>query len=136
MWSGLGLIPGATRQAGRIPNPGNPIAVVHEERIKCAAFYLRYRLVISRVILMLDITIKNSRAIRDFKSQIDENVNPGSEKAPKLSPNIVLEFFYKFADYLQEHIGSVSKRPLGYVVMVLELFFILYFWWQERDFQC
>ena len=38
------------------------------------------------------------------KSQIDENVNPGSKKAPKLSANKVFEFFDEFADYQQEHV--------------------------------
>ena len=114
-----GTIPGpraGARAPARIPNPGNPIAVIHEQRIKCVAFYLKYRLMTSRVLSVLDITRDNAEKISDYKLQVDTNVNPESDKAPKLTPNKIFEFFDEFADYLQEHVGPVSQRPLGYVV--------------------
>jgi hypothetical protein len=70
----------------------------------------------SRDISPADISIANATGIKDFKSQIDENVNPDVDKAPKLSTNKIFEFFDEFTEFLQEHVGSVSKRPLGYVV--------------------
>ena len=54
-----GTIPQPGRHAIRVPNPGNSIAVVHEEHIKCAAFYLKYCLMTSQIISILDITSAN-----------------------------------------------------------------------------
>ena len=59
------------------------------------------------------------REIKDFKQELMSRKDPKPEEAPKLHQDKAFEFFELFKEYLGEHTGAVSKRPLAYVVREL-----------------
>ena len=110
--------PGGSIQRNRttIPHPGHHVAMTHEMNLGLAAFYLKHMKMTSRSVDVDDVTIANIKEIKDFKTEIEKREDPLPETAPKLTKKNKFEWFELFKDYLNEYTGSVSKRPLGYVV--------------------
>lgn len=99
------------------PAPGIPIAMMHESNLKLASFFLKFKDMTSRVVDFPDLTVANVKALKDFKTHIESRVDPSLELAPKLADGKHLfDFFDNFREFLNEFIGPVSKRPLGYIV--------------------
>ena len=105
-----------TRNAPRLPYQGHHVAMTHEMNLGLAAFYLKHMKMTSRSVDVDDVTIANIKEIKDFKTEIEKREDPLPETAPKLTKKNKFEWFELFKDYLNEYTGSVSKRPLGYVV--------------------
>ena len=99
-----------------IPNPGVPVALIHENNLKLAVFYLKYLVMTSRPLDVDRVSMRNLQGIQDFKKRIDNMENPCPTTAPKLTNKDMFEFFGDFRDFLSDNIGPLSKRPLSYVV--------------------
>ena len=104
------------RARAPIPHPGNHVAMTHEVNLGLAAFYLKHKKMTSRSYAIADVTITNIKEIQYFKTEIEKREDPLPESAPTLTKKNKFEWFDLFREYLNEHTGSVSKRPLGYVV--------------------
>ena len=99
-----------------IPNPGVPVALIHENNLKLAVFYLKYLVMTSRPLDVDMVSMQALQGIQDFKKRIDNMENPCPTTAPKLTNKEMFEFFSDFRDFLSDNIGPLSKRPLSYVV--------------------
>ena len=105
-----------TAQQTSTIDTGIAIAIIHETNLKLAKFYMRLMKMTSRKIVYAEITSNSVRAIKDFKTEIDNRKDPELETAPKITSDKLFDFFELFKEYLNEFTGQVSKRPLGYVV--------------------
>ena len=54
--------------------------------------------------------------MKSFREEILATKDPDADKAPKLEASKIFEFFTDFRDYLHDHLGTISKRPLSYVI--------------------
>ena len=107
-----------TRQAAQaaavIPGIGVPMIV--ETNLKLASFFLKFKAMTSRTVSFVDVTANKVRALQDFKTEIESLTDPDIDQAPPFNEAKLFEFFDELATYLNGYIGSVSKRPLGYVI--------------------
>jgi len=115
---GMYLPPPAANGRARapIPHPGNHVAMTHEVYLGLAAYYLKHKKMTSRTYSFSDVTVSNIKEIQHFKTEMESREDPLPETAPPLSTKNKFEWFDLFRDFLNEHTGSVTKRPLGYVV--------------------
>jgi hypothetical protein len=95
---------------------GIGIAVVAETNFKLANFLIKLWKMTNRPVDLEIITQDTVRQIKDFKQELTSRKDPSPEAAPKLHQDKAFEFFEAFKEYLSEHTGSVSKRPLAYVM--------------------
>lgn len=95
---------------------GIPVGVINETNFKLANFLLKYWRMTERPLNPDKITLTSCRAIKDFKSELSSREDPPPEEAPKLNNDKIFEFFESFREFLREHTGAVSGRPLAYVV--------------------
>ena len=113
-------VPGIGRNAGRtrmVPNPGAPIAMIHETRIKLARFYLKYKEMTSRIVETRAMTPSAIQELHDFKLVLEiESELPDVTTIPNLTHDRIFEWFDEFREYLDERVGKASQRPLSYVV--------------------
>ena len=79
------------------------------------AFFVKHRYMTSRPVTPEDITMSSVSEMKNLKTISDNWTAPVDDK-PSLSPLKVYDFFEDFSEYLNKHQGTVSKRPLGYVV--------------------
>ncbi len=104
------------RPRAPVPHPGNHISMTAEQHLGLAAFYLKHKTMTSRTYSVEDVTIANVKTIKDFKTELEKRKDPLPETAPKLTKKNKFEWFDLFRDYLNYHTGTVSRRPLAYVV--------------------
>lgn len=97
------------------PNPGIAIAALHADNIKLASFYIRTCANVSRTCAFADVTLGSIETMRDYKIEIEAQVNLKISEAPKINANKVFEFFTEFGEFTLDMVGSVSKIPLSYV---------------------
>ena len=103
----------ATSEGGR---KGIPVAVLHETNFELAVFRIKLWKMTSRPIDLDKINGAMVREIKDFKETLTSRKDPKQDEAPTFHQDKAFEFFELFRDYLAEHTGSVSKRPLAYVI--------------------
>ena len=103
------------------PQPQPPaialtMGVFQQKALKQVAFYLNYKYMTSRSMDFDEITKDALEDMDSFKKTIEAIDNPSHDQVPKLSKSKQFEFFDEFTDFLNDNVGAVSKRPLGYVV--------------------
>jgi hypothetical protein len=54
--------------------------------------------------------------MKSFREEVLVAKDPHQDKAPKLQSTKIFEFFIDFRDFLHDHLGTISKRPLSYVI--------------------
>ena len=96
-------------------HPGYEISVYQESLLQFTVFFVKHRYMTSRPVTPEDITLSSVVRMRNLKLKSDSWTAPDIDK-PEISPTKVFDFFEEFAEYLNKFQGSVSKRPLGYVV--------------------
>ena len=109
------------RKTGGVPKAdgtarGTQLAVIHERHFKLASFYVKYLQMTGRPLAFESVTVEAVESIMAFRKEIKNSENPDIEEAPKLVHDKLFQFFDAFKEYLNECIGTVSGRPLAYVV--------------------
>ena len=99
-----------------ISNPGIPVALREELNFGLCIFYLQYKLMTSRNVEYGEIDEASVNGIRIFKKEVEKVKNPSMDEAPKLTARKIFDFFGDLRDFLHEHLGVISRRPLSYVV--------------------
>ena len=92
------------------------VGVIQENALKNAVFYVQYKDMTLRQAGPEEITLKSLEPVSEFKILIDEMKNPSLNEAPKLTTKRAFEFFDEFKVFLNKNIGTISKRPLGYII--------------------
>ena len=63
-----------------------------------------------------DIGLIPLAALKAYKQEVDQAKDPDAKDAPKMRPTKLFDFFTDFRDYLHATYGSISGRPLSYVI--------------------
>ena len=99
-----------------ITNPGMPISIKEEANLKLVSFFLKFKQMTSRPVTPTQVTTTLVNELQHYKKEIEKHENPLPETAPALTAKKIFDFFSDFRDYLHEHLGAISKRPLSYVI--------------------
>lgn len=94
---------------------GYNVGVMPESNFKRASFYCKFLAMTSRTMEYSDIDVGKANSIKAFKKEIEGKTKP-EEEPPKPTQSKVFEFFENFREYLDDYIGTISGRPLTYVV--------------------
>ena len=120
--AGIGRNANRTQQVAAY---GAPIAMIHEENLKLARFYLKFKEMTSRTVEPEEVTVEAINEFRDFKIILEKGMKKGSidldvDHIPNLTYERTFEWFDEFREFLDERISSTSMRPLAYVVRATE----------------
>ena len=99
-----------------ISNPGIEVSLKEEGNLKLVCFFLRFKNMTSRSMAPAQVTVATVNTLRSYKKEVDKHENPSADLAPILSAKKLFDFFSDFRDFLHEHLGKISKRPLSYVI--------------------
>ena len=92
------------------------LGIFQVKALTLVSFFINYKFMTSRAIDIDSITEQTLDEIDGFKQTITTMENPPHEAIPRLTKSRKFEFFDEFTEFLNDNLGSVSKRPLGYVV--------------------
>lgn len=95
---------------------GVPISFKHQTAFKILLFLVKFKHMSSRALDLPGITRESLVPMKSFRDEILAAKDPETDKAPKLEASKIFEFFTDFRDYLHDHLGAISKRPLSYVI--------------------
>ena len=107
--------PGGTIQVAGAnqPDPGVQVSLRAETNMKLACYFLRHRVRISRVSHAADITIANTRSVREMKLTEENHENPSDP--PTISHKDWPKTMEAIEEYLRNYLGETGI-PLAYVV--------------------
>ena len=100
---------------------GHAIGVIQNNILKNAVFYVKYKDMTSRPSEPEEIMLKTLEPVSNFKKPFNGMKNPAIDEASKLIHKQTIKFFDKCKVFLNENLGSASKRPLGHVAQKLVL---------------
>ena len=95
---------------------GVPISFKHQTAFKVLLFLVKFKHMSSRELDLPGINRGSLVPMKSFREEILATKDPDTDKAPKLEASKIFEFFTDFRDYLHDHLGTISKRPLSYVI--------------------
>ena len=95
---------------------GVPISFKHQTAFKILLFLVKFKQMTSRGLDLPGINRESLIPMRSFRDEILATKDPETDKAPKLESSKIFEFFTDFRDYLHDHLGAISRRPLSYVI--------------------
>ena len=113
------------RPAGRVLQRGRnnanavqdlQLGIFQQRSLTLMSFFVKYKFMTSREIIIEDITPETLEEIDGFERHIATMENPSLDGVPKLTKSRKFEFFDEFTEFLNDNLGAVSLRPLGYVV--------------------
>ena len=107
--------PGGTIQVAGAnqPDPGVQVSLRAETNLKLACYFLRHRIRTSRVSHAQDITIANTRSVREMKLTEENHENPSDP--PTISHKDWPKTMEAIEEYLRNYLGETGI-PLAYVV--------------------
>ena len=97
-----------------ICNNGTPVALVDENKLKLAVFYLKYTNQVSRPVPVREVMVLNiNTAASLYKFERDYEPKEGAMVINAKNWVKTLEDMYEF---LYQRLGTTSKKPLAYVI--------------------
>ena len=111
------------RPAGRVSQRGRnnagqdlQLGTFQQRSLTLMSFFVKCKFMTSREIPIESITPETMEEIDGFERHISTMENPSLDGIPKLTKSRKFEFFDEFTEFLNDILGAVSLRPLGYVV--------------------
>ena len=97
-----------------IQNNGTPVALVAENNLKLAVFYLKYMNWVSRPVPVSEVTVLNTKTVASlYKFERDYEPKEGAMVIDDKNWIKTLEDMYEF---LYQRLGTTLKNPLAYVI--------------------
>lgn len=108
-----GPAPAGGGVAVQITNPGTSVSLRAENNLKLACFYLKHRYRVSRVVLPVEITLVNVRALIGLRLSEEKYKDPKDK--PKISNKDWPKTMEAIEEYLRAYHGETGI-PLAYVI--------------------